>query len=143
LVSTTIIDVTGLDRAAESEIATDHVTGLPPPDINETTQQVPPGPPTQLSLTSSITDSEDDVSDDDMVVQHSHRPSYLDCDTFVPPDGYASDLMGDDADRDHLWNLTEFDREVILYDRYQARKIHEWRWASQDPANRKVYKPKK
>ena len=143
MVSTTIIDVTGLDRAVESEIATDHVTGLPPPDINGLGKQVPPGPPTQLNLTSSITDSDDDSSDDDMVVQDSHRPSYLDCDTFVPPDGYASDLMGDDADRDHLWSLTMLEREMILYDRYFARRFHEERWASQDPANRKVSKPKK
>ena len=60
-----------------------------------------------------------------MVVQDSHRPSYLDCDTFVPPDGYASDLMGDDADRNHLWSLQEFDREEILYERYLNRRIHE------------------
>ena len=76
-----------------------------------------------------------------MVVQDSHRPSYLDCDTFVPPDGYASDLMGDDADREHLWSLTMLEREIILCERYDARKIHLHRWARQDPANRKVARP--
>ena len=37
-------------------------------------------------------------------------------------DGYATDLMGDEADRARLANMTELDRELELLDRSEKRQ---------------------
>lgn len=37
-------------------------------------------------------------------------------------DGYGSDLMGDEADRQTLAAMTQMQREKILYERGEARK---------------------
>jgi hypothetical protein len=50
---------------------------------------------------------------------------------FVPSDGYAADLMGDATDRAQLAGMTETQREGVLFERGEARRIAALKWESQ------------
>jgi len=50
---------------------------------------------------------------------------------FAPSDGFAADLMGDAADRARLAALSETQREGILFERGEARRLAAQHWESQ------------
>ena len=66
-----------------------------------------------------VNDDDDDFDDDD---HHGAAGSSSSDDADDDDDGYASDLMGDAADRAALAQMNELEREALLLERAEARK---------------------